>query len=276
VLRTQYYTPDVRRIKQSDVLPSRDFEVTLTEQEARLRVFRVRYEIKFWSRIHHENTLPLLDWWEDDDGMYATSPYCHDGTLYEFIQKKPLKRLDITLARVVIRGVAKALDYLHSEAGVVHGDVKLEHVYVQRLGATWYKVMLGGFGLSQLMDPGENAELFQLIRQQYDEGGDVVLSGGSIPYCAPERLVGGEKLTKEMDTWSLGVLAYAVVCGRMPFQDEYEPRLVSKILRGEWEWPPTLDVEDGIKECIQGWLRLQPGRRWSVKAGLRGEWLRGG
>ncbi|WRT69732.1 uncharacterized protein IL334_006722 [Kwoniella shivajii] len=86
----------------------------------------------------------------------------------------------------------------------------------------------------------------------------------SLPYAPPELLCAppaGPSLAQ--DIWALGIILHALLTGRLPFVDAFDPRLQMKILRGSWEEPPFLGRE--WSECLHGCLDGNKETRWTVK-----------
>ena len=106
---------------------------------------------------------------------------------------------------------------------------------------------------------------------------------GSLPYAAPELLLPSSSrraADPAQDIWALGVMLYALLTGRMPFADAFEPRLQMKILAGKWQVAPhrvgsciyhpqgVFDMPTGIgkgaERILQGCLERSVQDRWTI------------
>ncbi|GAA5826534.1 hypothetical protein JCM5353_003042 [Sporobolomyces roseus] len=105
---------------------------------------------------------------------------------------------------------------------------------------------------------------------------------GSLPYSSPESLKSPIPiLDPSVDIWALGCVLYAIVEGKLPIWDEWEFRLRTRLVKGEWEIPDNLkggDDGDGEKgmvlEVLKGCLERDVRERWDIGRIAKCDWLR--
>ena len=172
---------------------------------------RFIHEAKAASALQHDNICTIHDVDETSDGQLfiCMDLYCGE-TLKRKIDSGPVPVEEaIELAIQVARGLAKA-----HEAGMVHRDVKPANIMVTKEG----EAKIVDFGLAKL------TRQTKLTR----EGSTL----GTVAYMSPEQ-ARGEAIDHRSDIWSLGVVLYEMITGRLPFKSDYEQALVYSILNDE-------------------------------------------
>ena len=95
---------------------------------------------------------------------------------------------------------------------------------------------------------------------------------GSPCYAAPEMIAGKKYKGPGADTWSLGVILFALVCGYLPFEDPNTSNLYRKILSGEYKTPKWISPE--VKDLIRKILETKPERRLTIAKIREHPWMR--
>ncbi|KAG8832288.1 hypothetical protein FRC17_001570 [Serendipita sp. 399] len=227
-------------------------------------------EIAVWSSLHHEYVLPLFTNYRTDDAIYLVTLYCPAGSLFHILRLHGSPGLPHDDVGTMFRQIIRGLRYLHEQARIVHGDIKLENILVDEMGAC----RIADFGLARRIseEPTTGAQDDEtsaahpalpphLRGRQTRHRNSTHVPGnstpsslhhfppGSLPYASPELLLPPSRTpgssqeivhrpypaNPAQDIWAVGCLLHALLFGRLPFVDSYEPRLQMKIVRGVWE-----------------------------------------
>jgi eukaryotic-like serine/threonine-protein kinase len=199
-------------------------------------VFRARFlrESRLATRLVHPNVVRVYGASEDDRGLFIVMEYVEGETLADELARRGRLPAD----KVVKLGVdvSAALEAAH-DAGLVHRDVKPHNILRSEDGTT----KLGDFGVARSHDS-----------TVVTEHGTVL---GTAAYLAPEQ-ARGEQVTPAADLYSLGVVLYEALTGRLPHEGESVPEL---LLRRERDAPTPVrafapevppELEDGITQCL--------------------------
>ncbi|MEZ4443934.1 MAG: serine/threonine-protein kinase [Polyangiaceae bacterium] len=197
-----------------------------------LREARLASEIDSPHLVHTYDTGLLAD-----ETPYIVMEWLEGESLKQRIKREG--RLHPAEAASVVAQVAKALTRTH-EAGVVHRDIKADNVFLLRSeGAPLVKVL--DFGVAKRL-PHSDEDLSVITA--VDE------TLGTPAYMSPEQLRRAHEVDHRTDIWSLGVLAYLLLMGILPFAAEDYPTVCLLITEGRYfrpstvdrRWPPTLDA----------------------------------
>src|SRR5256884_3403466 len=183
------------------------------------RLRRFQQEARAASALNHPNILTIHEIGEIDSHPFIATEFIDGQTLREHTAKALIKleeALDVAVQ------VASALSAAHA-AGIVHRDIKPENIMIRHDG--FVKVL--DFGLVKLTEKGAtDSEASTLVNT--DAG--VVM--GTARYMSPEQ-ARGKKVDARTDIWSLGVVLYELVAGRLPFEGGTPSDVLSLILQRE-------------------------------------------
>jgi serine/threonine-protein kinase len=164
------------------------------------------------AALNHPNICVIHEVGESEDHPYIAMEYVEGETLRDKIKKGPLKLEEaVDLVDQVAAGLAEA----HGK-GIIHRDVKSANIMVTAKGQA--KVM--DFGLAKLRGGSSLTKSQTTI--------------GTVAYMSPEQ-ARGDELDQRTDIWSLGVVIYEMLSGKLPFQGDHDQTLIYSILQREPE-----------------------------------------
>jgi eukaryotic-like serine/threonine-protein kinase len=232
-------------------------------------MFSARFlrEAKAAARLDHPNSVRVIDFGQEPDGLFYIA--------MEYVDGRDLSRVlaedgELDAPRIV-RILSQVLDALvvAHDMGVVHRDLKPENILVVRDGDL---VKVCDFGMAKLVEP---------LARPTSKGGFTVpmemtqgLVVGTPEYMSPEQGKGGE-LDRRSDLYSAGVLLYRLLAGRVPFEGETP---LSIVLRHVTEEPtPPSQVKPGVSPrleaiCLKA-LKKERGERYQTAREMRAELL---
>ncbi|XP_052717620.1 serine/threonine-protein kinase MARK2-like [Crassostrea angulata] len=204
----------------------------------------------------HKNVVRVFESINTRDNVYIVMDYCPNGDLLDLINRhigENQKGIGEEKSRRLFAQLCSAVQHIHN-AGVVHRDIKCENVLLDENG----DLKLTDFGFSY----------------RYDEK-DTMLSTscGSFAYTAPEVIRANGYNGFRSDIWSLGVILFAMVNGRLPFNDaqlvEMEEEMKMQRLRFE------RNISFECMTLIRKLLQFSPQNRPNIGEVLRDCWLTG-
>ena len=208
------YQPAMDRYVAVKVLP---FQLGEKEDFAQ----RFLREIRVIAQLEHPNILPVYDSGEVEGMPYLVMRYLDSGTLQDRMR---LGRLGLEQIDALFTQLANALGYAHSRQ-VIHRDIKPSNVLVTSHG----DVFLTDFGLAKLVSDSVQLTLSGTIT-------------GTPWYMSPEQALGNE-LDERSDIYSLGVVLYEMLTGRVPFNAETPMAVILAHLHSPLPLPSAIEPE---------------------------------
>jgi len=219
------------------------------------RDIRARFirEAETAARLSHPNIVPIHAVGEANDLVYFVMGYVDGESLALRIKRRG--RLSLEEARRIMRETSDALAAAHQQ-GVIHRDVKPDNILLE---GTRGRVMVTDFGIAKALSA---------------EGGTLTDTGiaiGTPAFMSPEQAAGERVIDGRSDVYSLGVVAYQMITGELPFQAPTVPGLLMKQIstpatpvdRLRPETPRELALT--VMRCLE----KDPGDRWPSADALR-------
>ena len=200
-------------------------------------ISRFNREASNASRINHPNVAAIYDFGETKDGLiYLAMEYVEGDALTKIVEQQGA--LPAARAADITKQAADALNVAH-DMGIVHRDLKPDNIMIARNRDSSDCVKVVDFGIAK----AGNAE-----NQKVTKTGLVV---GTPEYMSPEQLA-GDKLDGRSDIYSLALVAFNMLTGRLPFPSETvqesmimrltdRPRTLAE-MKGDVPWPPELQA----------------------------------
>jgi tRNA A-37 threonylcarbamoyl transferase component Bud32 len=168
-------------------------------------VSRFVTEAKSVNQIGHEHIVDIADFGTTPGGeFYFIMEYLQGEALSDRLKRE--NRLDATRAMVIGAQIADALDASHSH-GIIHRDLKPENIFLVSRGGSKDFVKVLDFGLAKLTQTEEKVS-------HKTRAGSVM---GTPYYMAPEQCEGKAEIDPRADIYSLGVLMFEMLTGKVPF-----------------------------------------------------------
>lgn len=187
-------------------------------------------ELKLYEKLQHENIIQMFEVEDTPDYFCIFMEYATEGDMHMILSE--INKFTEDEARIYFRQLIRGIDYCHIN-GIVHRDLKLENILL----AEGNIIKIADFGLSSFLS-----------------GGDFMQTCcGSIRYADPELLRGRIYSGEMADTWSIGVILYAMLIGNLPFEDEVFGFILKKILKNSIDFPDHIspDARDLITRILQ-------------------------
>lgn len=211
---------------------------------------RFRREIQVAAQLQHPHIVPLLSAGEQGALIWYTMPYIHGQSLRETLAKG--QRIPVRDVLRIMREVAEALDYAHG-LGVIHRDIKPGNVLMQGNHA-----LVTDFGVSKAISAA-------MPQSGYTSAGMAI---GTPAYMAPEQIAADPAADHRMDLYALGLLAYELLTGKVPFKEASPQQTMAAQLTREPEPVEKSrdDVPVALRALISRLLQKIPADRPSSAA----------
>jgi serine/threonine protein kinase len=230
----------------------RDAAVKIIDKGVAQPEYRERFqrEARAIAKLHHPRIVHVYQFGETEDHFYMAMVFIEGRDLAHMIREaRHLEQLiPVTKVMRIIHDVAEALDYAHAQ-GVIHRDVKPSNIMVTTEG----RAVLTDFGLALSVSEGTIGSTF-----------------GTAHYIAPEQAVSSANAVPQSDQYSLGVVAYQLLTGRVPFDDPGITNIVLKHLNQTPAAPSSVNpyLPSGVDAALLRALEKTPDLRYPTCAAM--------
>lgn len=197
---------------------------------------RFMREARAAAHVRHRNVIEITDFGLTDDNLpYMVMEYLHGRSLADLMEDNPTLEPEeaVRIVSLTLRGLAAAHD-----AGIVHRDLKPENIFlVEDADGVFPKLL--DFGVARRL--GLASDITQ-------EGALI----GTPDYMSPEQARGDRDIDRRTDIYSMGVILYETITGRLPFEAERLGDIIRKITT---ETPPTVhqlrpDLPEALSDVV--------------------------
>ena len=203
----------------------------------------LRHEILIMRRVKHPNVVRLYEVLSSHSKIYLVMELIECGELFEKLKLEGA--LCEEEARRIFQQIVAAVAFC-GEHNIAHRDLKLENVLLDAYG----RVKISDFGLSSLFSSeAHTAELMHT-------------TCGTVNYAAPEIFSNQGYDGHLADIWSCGVILFALLMGRLPFEDEKVSKLIEKIVCAQYEEPEYASRE--ARDLLHRLLNPDPRTRITI------------
>lgn len=220
---------------------------------------RVNNECNILTLVKNDNVIKSIESF-DYQKLYRIiiMPYAFLGDAFSLIEPESTIQLNEDIACKIVYEALKGIEYLHG-LGIWHRDVKPENIFLMNDDIDNLDVVIGDLGFSKFFQDGEKCKNEFL---------------GTLEYAAPELII-HQGYTESVDMWALGVTAYVLLVGLLPFEHDINNPKKDKIsiITGKYKYPEEAKVSDSAKDFIAKLLCLNPEYRMTSEQALSHEWF---
>lgn len=213
-------------------------------------------EAKIIARLDHPNIVSIYDFDEHEGQPYLVMKFIEGRTLKELIQTKDA--ISIKDQKRIMRTLADALTHAH-HMGILHRDIKPSNIIIDGRGEPY----LMDFGLARIAQGGESTMSASMML-------------GTPQYISPEQAQGNIDLTPRTDIYSLGIILYELVVGRVPFSGDSAYAIVHDHIYSPLPLPSDINpsISRQVEAVLLKALAKNPDERYATPTAMIDDYLR--
>ncbi|KAJ7064857.1 kinase-like domain-containing protein [Mycena amicta] len=245
-------TGQLAAVKILPLAPLVNSRASLSAQQAKTDKQRlgIDREITMMKLMKHPNIIRIYDVYEGAKELFLVLEYVQGGELFDFLVNRG--RLPAAEALEYFKQIIYGLNYAHTFS-IIHRDLKPENILIASLSPPLIKI--ADWGMAAFAPPSLQLET----------------SCGSPHYASPEIVNGERYQGNATDIWSCGVILYALLTGRLPFDDKNVKTLLTKVKAGKYDMPTWIDPL--AADLLSRMLVVDVARRITIPEILAHPWL---
>ena len=200
-------------------------------------------EVEIMYKLNHPNICKLYSHFEDNNYCYLLMQYISNGDAFDLIPKNGKKQENMKLVASIVKDLICAIYYMHNmNPKIMHRDIKPENI---------------------LLDENNNAYLIDFGWSNYIINHRRRYTICGTPFYLPPEMVNEKGHDENADIWSIGVLLYELITGKVPFEGNNIQEVANNIVDLKIKWPS--DINPDAKDLISKILRLNQDERLSIE-----------
>ncbi|KAG5732353.1 putative serine/threonine-protein kinase HSL1 [Termitomyces sp. T112] len=245
-------TGQLAAVKILPIAPLVNSRASLATQQAKSDKQRlgIDREITMMKLMNHPNIMRIYDVYEGEKELFLVLEYVEGGELFDFLVNRG--RLPPGEALAYFKQIIYGLNYAHTFS-IIHRDLKPENILIASISPPLIKI--ADWGMAAFAHPSLQLDT----------------SCGSPHYASPEIVNGLSYKGNATDIWSCGVILYALLTGRLPFDDKNVRVLLGKVKSGKYDMPTWIDPL--AKDLLEKMLVVDVEKRINMPDILSHPWL---
>lgn len=246
-------TGQLAAVKILPLMPAFNSQQSIRTRHVKAERFRhgIDKEIITMKLMRHPNIMRMFDVYEGEKELFLVLEYVEGGELFDYLVNHG--RMSPQEALSYFKQIISGLHFAHTFS-IVHRDLKPENILIQSLNPPLIKI--ADWGMAAFSPP--SAQLGT--------------SCGSPHYASPEIIAGESYEGPASDIWSCGVILFALLTGRLPFDDKDVGKLLKKVRLGQFTIPSWIDAH--AANLLSRMLVVDPLKRITMLEILGHPWMR--
>ena len=206
---------------------------------------KFKKEAEAVASLSHPNIVNVYDVGEDGKVHYIVMEYVDGQNLKEIIQDEG--RLEEYTALDIAKQIARALSAAHRN-GIIHRDIKPHNILISKDGR---QVKVADFGIAKAVSSSTMTNMGSVI--------------GSVHYISPEQAK-GKHLTSNADLYSLGIVLYEMIIGRVPFSGDSPISIALKHINEDIAFTEEdkINIPNSVRTIISKMTQKEPANRYQT------------